>query len=100
MGPVPESVLKKRNRAETWATEKASKALAARKEARAKRNTIFKRAESYVKEYRQVEKDAVRLRREAKAANGFYVEPEAKLAFCVRIRGINHVHPKVRENKP
>jgi hypothetical protein len=42
------------------------------------------------------EKDLIRLKREAKAAKGFYVEPEAKLAFVVRIRGLNKIHPKVR----
>jgi hypothetical protein len=42
------------------------------------------------------EKDTIRLRREAKANGGFYVEPEAKLAFVVRIRGLNKIHPKVR----
>jgi hypothetical protein len=42
------------------------------------------------------EKDLIRLKREAKAAKGFYCEPEAKLAFVVRIRGLNKIHPKVR----
>lgn len=41
------------------------------------------------------EKDTIRLRREAKVKGGFYVEPEAKLAFVVRIRGLNKIHPKV-----
>lgn len=43
------------------------------------------------------EADLVRLKREAKKANGFYVEPEAKLAFVIRIRGINDLHPKTRK---
>ena len=41
------------------------------------------------------EQDLIRLKREAKAKNGFYVEPEAKMAFVIRIRGINDMHPKV-----
>jgi hypothetical protein len=41
------------------------------------------------------EADLIRLKREAKALNGFYVEPEAKLLFVIRIRGINDMHPKV-----
>ena len=41
------------------------------------------------------EKDLIRLKREAKKKGGFYVEDEAKLAFVVRIRGINDMHPKV-----
>jgi hypothetical protein len=45
------------------------------------------------------EKDLIRLKREAKAAKGFYVEPEAKLAFVIRIRGLNKIHPKVRRGR-
>ncbi len=37
----------------------------------------------------------MRLKREAKAQNGFYVPAEAKLLFVIRIRGLNHVAPKV-----
>lgn len=37
------------------------------------------------------EADLVRLKREAKSKNGFFVEPEAKLMFVVRIRGLNKV---------
>ena len=39
----------------------------------------------------------MRLKREAKAAKGFYVEPEAKLAFVIRIRGLNKIHPKTKK---
>ena len=52
-----------------------------------KRKVIFKRAEQYVKEYRQKEQDEVRLRRMAKQFGNFYVPAEAKLAFVIRIRG-------------
>lgn len=95
--PVPESVLKRRKRDEDWAAKKAGEASAAKTAAKAKRKDIFKRAEKYVKEYRDQEKDLVRLKREAKAKNGFYVEPEAKVMFVIRIRGINDMHPKSRK---
>ena len=36
----------------------------------------------------------VRLKREAKAKGGFYVEAEPKLLFVIRIRGLNKIHPK------
>jgi len=39
----------------------------------------------------------VRLRRAAKAKGGFYVEPEAKLVFVIRIRGLNEVAPKTKK---
>jgi large subunit ribosomal protein L7e len=57
------------------------------------RNKMFKRAEQYVQEYRQTEKDGIRLKRQAKATGNFYVPPEAKVALVVRIRGINKMHP-------
>merc|ERR1739845_186890 len=63
----------------------------------AKRVDIFKRAEKYVKEYRYAERDELRLTREAKKAGNFYVAAEPKLAFVMRIRGINQVAPKVRK---
>jgi len=50
-----------------------------------------------VKEYRKTERNLIRMRRQAKNAGNFYVEPEAKLAFVVRIRGINQVEPKTRK---
>lgn len=33
------------------------------------------------------ENDLIRLKKEAKLKGGFYVEPEAKLMFVIRIRG-------------
>ena len=39
----------------------------------------------------------MRLKREAKAKGGFFVEDEPALAFVVRIRGINDMHPKSRK---
>merc|ERR1712232_965341 len=54
-------------------------------------------AEKYVKEYRQIENQNIRLRREAKSNGNLYVAPEAKVAFVVRIRGIMGVSPKVRK---
>lgn len=50
---VPELLAKKQKRDAQWQAEKAAAALEARKKARVTRKTIFKRAEAYVKEYRQ-----------------------------------------------
>jgi large subunit ribosomal protein L7e len=61
------------------------------------RTLIFKRAEQYIREYRGQEADLIRLKREAKLKGGFYVEPEAKLMFIIRIRGVNDMHPKTRK---
>jgi large subunit ribosomal protein L7e len=52
-----------------------------------KRKTIFKRAESYVKEYRDAEREKIRLSRLAKQEGSYYVPDEPKLVFVVRIKG-------------
>jgi len=62
-----------------------------------KRKVIFKKAEQYVKEYRQKERELIRQRRTAKNAGYFFLEPEPRLAVVVRIRGINGVEPKTRK---
>jgi hypothetical protein len=50
--PVPETVLKRRKRDEAWAADRAAAAAKARSARSASRADAFKRAESYVKEYR------------------------------------------------
>ena len=52
-----------------------------------KRKDIFKRAERYVKEYRQKERDVIRLKREAKKSKNYYIPDEPRLAFVIRIKG-------------
>ncbi|KAL9226912.1 hypothetical protein vseg_002670 [Gypsophila vaccaria] len=94
---VPESVLKKQKREEEWALAKQQAVEAAKKTSRENRKLYYKRAQQYAKEYQEQEKQAISLRREAKLKGGFYVEPEAKLLFIVRIRGINAIHPKTKK---
>jgi large subunit ribosomal protein L7e len=90
---VPESQLKKRKTVDALKAKAAAAKVAARKTRKATRRTIFKRAESYVKEYRTKEKSLVRARRQAQNAGNFFVEPAPKVAFVIRIRGINAISP-------
>ncbi|CBI14820.3 unnamed protein product, partial [Vitis vinifera] len=41
--------------------------------------------------------EPIQLKHEAKLKGGFYVDPEVKLLFIIRIRGINAMHPKTRK---
>ncbi|KAL4804004.1 ribosomal protein L30, ferredoxin-like fold domain-containing protein [Aspergillus unguis] len=94
---VPETLLKKRKsqeQARAVAREEAQKKKAANKE---KRTVIFKRAESYVKEYRDAEREKIRLARAARQEGNFYVPEEPKLVFVVRIKGINKIAPQPRK---
>jgi large subunit ribosomal protein L7e len=95
--PVPETTLKRRKTRSKQQIEKAEKLAATRKQRRQKRRTVFKKAESYIKEYRAQERSLIRFRRQAKHAGNFFHEPEPKLAFVVRIRGIIGLHPKPRK---
>merc|ERR1711959_574313 len=85
MPGVPESVLKKRKTQEKLAADKAAAADAARKANKDKRVAMYKSAEKYVKEYRNMAKQRVRMHR------------QAKVAFVVRIRGLNDMHPKTKK---
>ncbi|XP_022135414.1 60S ribosomal protein L7-2 [Momordica charantia] len=97
-GPVvPESVLKKRKRNEEWALAEKKDLEASKKKSAENRKLIYNRAKLYAKEYDEQQKELIRLKREAKLKGGFYVDPEAKLLFIVRIRGINAIDPKTRK---
>jgi large subunit ribosomal protein L7e len=62
----------------------ANSSLQAQKE---KRAVIFKRAEKYVKEYRDQEREKIRLVRLAKQDGSYYIPAEEKLVFVIRIKG-------------
>lgn len=95
--PVPETVLKGKKAAAKKYASKQEEAKALRQARVATRKTIIKRAEKYAQEYRQARVDLVKARRAAKVAGQLFVEPEAKIGFVVRIRGINNVSPKARK---
>merc|ERR1712166_1723230 len=94
---VPENFIKKAGR--------DAKILAAivqaRKDSKAanvvKRAAALKSAEKYAKEYKDSDAALVKSRRDAKKAGSFFVEGEAKIAFVIRIRGINKLSPKCKK---
>lgn len=94
---VPELVKLKLERNAALAEEK-QKAMAEKKKERGqKRHELMLRTLKYEKEYASDERKLVALRREAKMAGNFFVEPEAKLIFVVRIVGIIKLSPKPRK---
>merc|ERR1712158_331841 len=76
---------------------RAKEAVKSKVARKAKRAEIFKRAEKFAKEYQDQERDEIRLRREARKEGNYYVPGDPKLAFVMRIRGINQVSPKVKK---
>ncbi|XP_016472072.2 large ribosomal subunit protein uL30y [Nicotiana tabacum] len=94
---VPESVLKKQKRSEEWALVKKQELEAAKKKNTENRKLIYNRAKQYAKEYEAQERELIQLKREARLKGGFYVDPEAKLLFIIRIRGINAMAPQTKK---
>jgi len=94
---VPEQVKMKLERNALLAEEKA-KAVESKKKANKEQRAALKlRALKYDKEYATHQRKLVQLRRQAKAEGNFFVEPEAKLLFVMRIRGILKLPPKPRK---
>ncbi|KAM3073767.1 60S ribosomal protein L7 [Clarireedia jacksonii] len=84
---IPETLLKKRKSQQKEREEREAKIAEVKKANKAKREVIFKRAEKYVKEYRDEEREKIRLNRVAKQEGSFYIPAEPKLVFVVRIKG-------------
>lgn len=94
---VPETLLKRQKlRAERRAKE-LKHAIISTKKNREKRRLIFKRAESYIRDYRKQQREQIRLARQARNQGNYYVRDEPRLAFVTRIRGINQIHPRPRK---
>uniref|UniRef100_A0A915D6Z9 Large ribosomal subunit protein uL30 n=1 Tax=Ditylenchus dipsaci TaxID=166011 RepID=A0A915D6Z9_9BILA len=94
---VPETLLKRRKIRAALRAGALKNKVNKVKIAKEKKTEIFKRAEQYLVEYRKQQKADLALKREAKKAGNYYVPDEPKLAFVVRIRGINKIHPRPRK---
>jgi large subunit ribosomal protein L7e len=98
MTTVPLTILKKRKAVEQARIAKeAAQQVSQKKQRKGNRNEYFKRAEKYVSEYRSMERDVIRQKRIARSTGSFYAEEEAKLAFVIRIKGVNKIAPKPRK---
>jgi len=95
--PAPESFLKKRKTLADIKAKRDANKVNRTKAKKEERKQLFKRAEKYVKEYRTRERADVRFKRQAKNNGNFYIAPQPKVLFVVRIRGINNVSPKVKK---
>jgi len=94
---TPESVLKKQATQAKLAAQAKADAEAAEAKKIADNKAFTERAQKYAAEYAAAEKEAVDNRRKAKAAGGFYVPAEPKVALVIRIRGTIGVSPKAKK---
>jgi len=94
---VPENLKKKIARDQKLAAQK-KEAMDHRKHVKKViRHDLKIRARKYEKNYRKKENTLVAQRRNARDTGNFFVEPEAKLLFVIRITGINKLAPKPRK---
>jgi len=94
---VPESLKKKVERNQALLKKKVEAQNAAKKMNKVRRHELKIRATKYEKQYRDGEKALVNLRRQAKAAGNYFVEPQAKMMLVTRSTGINKMAPKPRK---
>lgn len=93
----PESLKKAKLTHDEVRAKRVKTVLALKKKRKQRTQEIFKRAQKYAREYSAAERTAIREKRAAKRGGNFYVEAEPKLAFVIRIRGINGIHPRPRK---
>merc|ERR1711957_452785 len=79
------------------ADEKAKALAEKKKDSGEQRAKLHSRTRKYNKEYAAQERKLIGERRTARQHGNFFVEPEAKLLFVVRIRGILKLPPKPRK---
>ena len=92
---VPETLKKKRKNFIELKIKRLRKKFAQKMLWKARRKLIYEKAKHYHKEYRQMYRTEIQMARMARKAGNFYVPAEPKLAFVIRITGINGVSPKV-----
>jgi len=95
--PCPERLRKKRSDKDARRKKMKARLPKILKKKSLKRQDIFKRAEKYYIEYLRSKRNEKRKEIEAKKHGNFYVPAEPKLAFVIRIKGINDIHPKPRK---
>jgi large subunit ribosomal protein L7e len=95
--PVPESVKKSRklkDRVKKLTFERKLKEAQLRKKLRIHAIRV---SEKYYNEYEKAKKQLIVKRRKAAREGQIYVDAEPKIAFVIRIRGINGVSPRVKK---
>ena len=95
-GPVvPENVLKRRKRLEQIQAERQERLAEQRSKKKPKAGTLFKKASEFITQYRAVDRNVRRIRREVKKPVPI-PDPDSRLLLVVRTRGSDGLDPKTR----
>ena len=92
---VPETLKEKQNNFTELKVKHLRKKFAQKMLQKARRKLIYEKAKHHHKEYMQMYRTEIRMARMAQKAGNVYVPAEPKLAFVIRIRGVNGMSPKV-----
>lgn len=94
---MPENVQKKLNRDKELAKAKEDRKKKEQQERADKRKKYIANAAKYLQEYKEQERALIDSKRQARANNQFYMEAEPRVAFAIRIKGINKLAPQPRK---
>merc|ERR1719174_2019253 len=94
---ISENILKKQARDAKLLKARQDGRKAAKTARTKSRKEQFALAEKYFNEYQATDAALVKARRDAKAAGSFFVEAQPKVAFVIRIKGINKLAPKPKK---
>jgi len=94
---APESFKVKAEADAKAAAEAHSAKYVQKQEDKLERRGMYHRAAEYNAEYASYERNLIRQRRQARASGAYFAEPEAKLMFVIRIRGMCDMHPKAKK---
>jgi len=94
---IPENIRKKQARDAKLLKERQDKRAKDKAERVGKRKQFLASAEKYHREYLDTERSLIDAKRQAKAASSFFVEADPKIAFVIRIKGINKLSPQCKK---
>ena len=94
---IPELLKKKEERDKKNYEELTKERKEVRLKNKAKVDIYIKNAQKWWDEYIKEKKEIQDLKRKAKHEGNFFVPTEPKVAFIIRLKGINTLHPKIRK---
>ncbi len=94
---VSENILRKRKDADKLRVQKQAEAVERQAKKKNQRKAVFQRAEKYVKDYRELEREKSRVKRVTKNEVSVDAFEENKLVFVVRIKGIKKIPTKPKK---
>ena len=96
-GPViPENVLKRRKQLEQIQAERQERLAEQRAKKKPKAGNLFKKASEFIAQYRAVDTNVRRMRREMKKPVPL-PDPDSRLLLAVRVRGMDGLDQKTRK---